>query len=70
MGLPAICMQHMISAVQSLPDLGNHDQPDAIPSVVLAQILYQDPTRAAELEGLNDVPHPLFMPPSGLALSS
>lgn len=42
----------------------------AMPSLALAQRLYRDPGRAAELVSRNDAPHPLFMPPTIEALAS
>lgn len=67
--ITAVAMTDMIARAQSLPTLGPYSTPMSLPSLVLAQRLYRDPTRAAELEDLNDVPHPLFMPATGLALS-
>ena len=66
----ALTMNDMISRAQALPSLASYVLPDPLPSLVLAQRLYQDPTRAALLEQLNDVPHPLFMPAGGLWLTS
>jgi len=67
-GLKALAMADMIARAQSLPTLGSYAAGDATPSLALAQRLYQDPARAGELEQLNDVSHPLFMPPIGAAL--
>ena len=64
-----LAMAYMIARAQGLPTLGSYSGGEPLPSVVLAQLLYLDPSRAAELEDLNDVPQPLFMPASGLALS-
>lgn len=44
--------------------------PSSLPSLALAQRLYADPTRADELIGENKPIHPLFMSPTGKALSS
>jgi prophage DNA circulation protein len=44
--------------------------PTNLPSLALAQRIYYDPSRADELVAENKPIHPLFMPPSGVALSS
>jgi len=41
-----------------------------MPSLALAQLFYQDATRAPELEAMNDVAHPLFMPATGIRLAA
>ncbi len=64
-----LAMADMIARAQGLPTLGSYSTAEPLPSVVLAQLLYLDPTRASEIEDLNDVPQPLFMPVNGLALS-
>ncbi len=69
-GMMALSTQMMIQAAQALPSLVTYSVGDAFPSVLLAQMLYQDPTRAPQLELLNDVADPLFMPPVGMALSA
>ncbi len=68
--LTVLAMDDMIVRAQGLPTLGSYTTGEPLPSVVLAQMLYLDPGRAGELEDLNDVPHPLFMPVAGLALSA
>jgi prophage DNA circulation protein len=42
----------------------------AMPALVLAQRLYQDPARGDELVARNDAPHPLFVPPVVQALTA
>jgi len=42
----------------------------ALPALMLAQRIYQDPARADELVARNDAPHPLFMPPNVQALTA
>ncbi len=68
--ITALTMTDMIARAQSLPVLGPYTLPAPLPSLALAQRLYRDPTRAPQLEQLNDVAHPLFMPPIGVALSA
>lgn len=58
------------SRAQTLPALVNYSFPTRMPSLWLAQRLYQDPTRAKQLVQENSPVHPLFMPPSGVALSA
>ena len=68
--LTALAMRDMIARAQSLPSLSSYATGTPLPAVALAQLLYQDPTRADQLAALNDVPHPLFMPAAGVALST
>ena len=67
--LGALAINDMIARAQNLPNLVTWTQPSSRPSVVLAQEWYQDATRAEEIAGLNDVPHPMFMPLTGVRLS-
>ena len=60
-GLKTLAMADMIARAQGLPDLAPYSFPDTLPSLVLAQRLYQNPSQAAALEQLNDVCQPLFM---------
>lgn len=53
-----------------LPRLVTYAFPARMPSLWLAQRLYQDPSRADELVGENSPIHPAFMPASGVALSA
>lgn len=69
-GLYAAVAADMNARAQQLPLLAPYATPDTLPSLVLAQLLYQDPSRAAELESLNDAADPSFMPMQGVALSS
>ncbi len=50
------------------PQLGAYKSPRPIGSLALAHRLYQDARRADELVALNAVPHPAFLPASGVAL--
>ena len=60
----------MTLRAQGLPSRATYGLPRSLPSLVLAQRLYADPTRADELVALNDVSHPAFMPASGIRLSA
>jgi hypothetical protein len=51
LALTALAMQDLIARAQALPSLASYRTPT--PSVVLAQRLYQDPSRASGLEQLN-----------------
>ncbi len=53
-----------------LPRMVSYSFPARLPALTLAMRLYADPTRSDELIGENKPTHPLFMPPSGKALSS
>lgn len=50
------------------PRLATYALPQGLPSLALAHRLYQDARRADELVALNRVPHPAFLPASGVAL--
>ena len=68
-GLIVLAMRDMIARAQALPQMSGYATGVPVPSLVLAQRLYRDPSRAGQLEDLNDVMHPLFMPPVGVALA-
>jgi prophage DNA circulation protein len=53
----------------TLPTIVSYSFATRMPSLWLAQRIYQDPTRAKQLVQLNGPIHPAFMPASGLALS-
>ena len=53
-----------------MPRIIAYDVRTSMPSLALANRLYGDGSRADELRAENDVPHPLFMPPGGRALSA
>ena len=67
-GPQAMTTADMIASAQALPQLGGYLTADAWPSLALAQALFLDPTEATALEDINDVPHPLFMPLTGLTV--
>jgi prophage DNA circulation protein len=54
----------------TLPTIVSYSFATRMPSLWLAQRLYQDPTRAKQLVELNMPIHPAFMPAAGLALSA
>lgn len=67
--LTALVIRDLLARAQALPDLRPYAFPAPLPSLALAQRLYQDASRATEIELLNSVAQPLFMPATGLALS-
>ena len=67
-GIEQLAVANLVAEAQSLPSLGSYVTADALPSLALAQALFQDASRAGQLEDINDVPHPLFMPAAGLCL--
>lgn len=67
--LSAAVTTDLTSRGAGLPNVLNYATPAGVPALALAQRLYTDPGRAAELIQRNGAPHPLFMPPSGEALS-
>jgi len=66
--LETLAMADMTGRAQALPRLDRYALGVSLPSDVLAYRLYQDAGRMAELEALNNVEHPLFMPETGLRL--
>jgi hypothetical protein len=52
----------LTSRAQQLPLLLTYKLGASLPSLALAQRIYQDGSRAAELVARNAAPHPLFMP--------
>jgi hypothetical protein len=54
---------------KSLPNVMQYQVGAALPDSVLAYRLYQDSTRAFELDARNHARHPLFLPATGEALS-
>lgn len=68
--LESLAMADMTARAQALPRLERYAIAATLPSDVLAWRFYQDPNRIAELEALNNVQHPLFMPAAGLRLSA
>lgn len=69
LALTGIAMNDLIQRAQQLPALVGFTTPVSLPGVVLGQIYYQDAARGDEIAALNDVPHPMFMPLSGVRLS-
>jgi prophage DNA circulation protein len=58
------------SRARPLPRLVSYSFPQRMPSLWLAQRLYQDPSRTDQLVGENRPVHPAFMPATGTALSA
>lgn len=63
-------MQDLITRAQALPSLISYTNQASLPSLMLAYRWYQDADRADELDALNDVPDPMFMPFAGVRLSA
>ena len=67
--LHAAVTNHLVVTALPLPRVLNYQFAHPFPSLVMAQKLYQDPSRADEMRDGNNVVHPAFMPPLGSALS-
>lgn len=67
--LRAAAIRDLSARARPLPQMINYGQPIRMPALWLAQRLYGDGSRYAELIGENNVVHPLFMPAAGRALS-
>lgn len=59
----------LVSSTYALPRIVQYRLGKSVPSLLLAQILYSDGSRADELLQENNVVHPAFMPVIGTALS-
>ena len=68
--LNAAVTQYLVTTEQPLPFLTTYTFNESIPSLVLAQRLYADPTRADELVAQNHTINPAFMQASGVCLSA
>lgn len=68
--LQAAISNDLGTRARPLPLMTTYSFPTRMPSLWMAQRLYQDPTRAGQLRQENQVIHPAFMPASGVALSS
>lgn len=66
--LTALVIRDLLARAQALPQRTPYAVGASLPSLALAQLLYQDASRADELELLNTVPQPLFMLATGVAL--
>jgi prophage DNA circulation protein len=67
--LAGLASADLIQRAQALPSIASYVLAASFPSLALAQRFYQDPSRAIELEQLNAVSHPLFMPFEGVRLN-
>jgi hypothetical protein len=67
--LHAAVSDDLANRSRPLPRMVRYTFPTNLPSLVLAQRLYYDPSRNDELIAENKPIHPLFMPPTGVALS-
>lgn len=68
--LRAAVVQDLQARAAGLPGTMIVNIPAALPAPVLAQRLYQDPTRADQLVSESGAPHPAFLPPGFTVLSS
>lgn len=68
--LHASVTRDLVNRALQLPSLVTYSLPRSVPSLVVSQRLYGDPTQADALVAQNKVIHPAFMPSSGLALSA
>jgi prophage DNA circulation protein len=68
--LYAALTNHLVVTARPLPQLLNYRFNQILPSLVIAQRLYADASRADEIRAENKIVHPLFCPATGVALSS
>jgi prophage DNA circulation protein len=68
--LHAAITMHLTETARPLPRMIAFQFNMTMPSVVLAQRLYADASRADELRAENKIVHPAFCPRQGLALSA
>jgi prophage DNA circulation protein len=69
-GCHAALMQYLVAEARPLPRMVEYGFSKRMPTLVLAQRLYQDPSRADELRLENRIVHPLFAPAAGRCLST
>lgn len=67
--LHAAFTRDLVLRSSSLPEMVRYSIPISKPSLSLANQLYGDAGRADEVEKLNSVRHPAFMPAEGIALT-
>lgn len=67
--LLATVVDLLVKSSYALPYIATYTLGKPLPSLVLAQILYADASRADELAQENKVVHPAFLPVTGTALS-
>lgn len=67
--LHAAVSNDLANRSRPLPRMVSYTMPRQLPALLLAQRLYADGSRADELIAENKPIHPLFMPPTGNALS-
>lgn len=70
LAVAALATADLTQQVQQLPRLAPYATTASLPALALAQLLYADAGRAADLVALNDAVHPLFMPLSGRMLTT
>jgi prophage DNA circulation protein len=68
--LHAAIIYHLVQTARPLPRMVQFAFGGSMPTLVMAQRLYADASRADELRDENKVVHPAFMLPSGMALSA
>lgn len=66
--LAATAARDLAERARRAPLLASYAVPEGLPSLSLAQRLYQDGAEADGLVALNDAPHPAFMAASGLVV--
>jgi prophage DNA circulation protein len=66
--LRATAARDLAERARRAPQLARYAVPAPLPSLTLAQRLYQDGAQADALVALNDAPHPAFMAASGLVV--
>jgi hypothetical protein len=67
--LHASVVHHLVETARPLPQMIDYALAAPLPTLVLAQMLYAEPSRADELRDENKVVHPAFPPVAGKALS-
>jgi hypothetical protein len=63
-------INHLNSVALQLPSIVYFNYQASMPSLYLSNRIYQDTSRTDDLEDMNDVVHPLFMPQSITGLSA
>jgi prophage DNA circulation protein len=67
--LHAAVVNHLVSTARPLPLMVPYQFNDILPTLIISQRLYADPSRYDEIRQENRVVHPAFCPAFGVALS-
>lgn len=68
--LKAQVVRYLSEVAQNLPEITTFTTAKALPALVVAYMIYEDPERDQEIVSRNDVTHPMYVPPRTLEVIS